>query len=100
MIQGGVISVKHYLQICFPIVESEPQKSQFPTTFEFFFFNFKIFYWFFYFVFLPVLLRYNGHTALYKFKVKNITVWLTSWSDYHSKSHEYLSSNLDAKLKK
>lgn len=37
MIQGGVISVKHYLQICFPIVESEPQKSQFPTTFEFFF---------------------------------------------------------------
>lgn len=47
MIQGGVISVKHYLQICFPIVESEPQKSQFPTTFEIFFLILKYFIDFF-----------------------------------------------------
>ena len=33
--------------------------------------------------FLPVLLRYNWHTAWYKFKVYNIMIWhYISWNDY------------------
>ena len=38
----------------------------------------------------PVLLRYDWHTALYKFKVYSIIIWLTytSWNAYHNKFNE------------
>ena len=43
--------------------------------------------------FLPVLLKYNWHTVLYKFKC--IAQWFdlhTSWNDYQSKVRDYSSS--------
>ena len=43
--------------------------------------------------------RYNGHTALYKFKVYSMIDLYTSWNDYHSKFSEH-PSNTDTKLKK
>ena len=45
--------------------------------------------------FLPVLLRYNRHTALFKFKVCSIRIDLhTSGSDHHNKFSEHPSSHI------
>lgn len=50
---------------------------------------------------LPVLLRYNQHTALYVFKAYGIRFDLhSSWSDCHSNFSEPPSSQVDTKLKK
>lgn len=38
-----------------------------------------------YYVFFPILLRYNCHISLYKFKVPSIMMWHILWHDYHSK---------------
>ena len=50
-------------------------------------------------IFIPVLLRYNWQTALYKFKVYNIMIWLTSWNDCHDKFNKHPSSHIDNKIK-
>ena len=50
-------------------------------------------------LFLPVLLRYNWHTTLHKFKVYRM-IWLTSWNGYHSRFSEHLSFHIDAKWRK
>ena len=51
--------------------------------------------------FLPVLLRYNWHKALYKFKMHSkiiCYIWLhTSWNDYHKFSAP--SSHIRDKIK-
>ena len=50
---------------------------------------------------LPVLLRYNRHTALYAFKAYGRRFDLhTSWSDCHGNFSEHPSSQVDTKLKK
>ena len=41
---------------------------------------------------LPVLLKYNWHTVLYKFKIYSIIIWLTiSWNIYHNMFSKYPS---------
>ena len=50
--------------------------------------------------FLQVLLRYNWYTAMYKFKVYSIMIWLTSCNDYHNKFSRHSSFHIDKKLKK
>ena len=54
-----------------------------------------------YYFFLPVLLRYNWHTALYKLKVYSVMIWLTyvvKW--YHSMFSEHPSAPIGTKWKK
>ena len=81
---------QHFL----PIVSYEHVKFTMGTSF-FIFFNLKNK------CFLPVLLRYNLHTALYKFKVCSIMIWLTHTMKWlHKNFSEPPSFHIDRKGEK
>ena len=50
-----------------------------------------------YLFFLLNLLRYNWHTALYKFKVYSIMIRLILGNDYHNKFGKHLLCHIDTK---
>lgn len=49
---------------------------------------------------LAVLLRYSWHTALCRFRVCSIMIWLTSWNDDHNNFNEHSFFCVDTELKK
>ena len=59
-----------------------------------------LFIFYFLFALHPDLLTCTWHTALYKFKVHNIIIWLISWNNFHNKCSEHTSLHIDIELKK